>query len=80
MGLGKRCKSLINKPLYCRYPAENPRVGGSIPPLATTNSLNINNILIEHFQEARRVCQECAMDLHMPRRKHAGNRVLPPLI
>ena len=46
---------------------ENPRVGGSIPPLATTNSLNINNILIEQFQEARRVCQECAMDLRMSR-------------
>ena len=30
---------------------ENPRVGGSIPPLATINSLNINNILIEQFQE-----------------------------
>ena len=25
---------------------ENPRVGGSIPPLATTILLNINNILI----------------------------------
>ena len=44
---------------------ENPRVGGSIPPLATTSSLNFNDIFIEQFQEARRVCQECAMDLRM---------------
>ena len=28
---------------------ENPRVGGSIPPLATTNLLNINNIFLEQF-------------------------------
>ena len=30
---------------------ENPRVGGSIPPLATTNSLNINNIFFDQLQE-----------------------------
>ena len=40
LGLGKRCKSLINKPM-----SENPRVGGSIPPLATTISLIIKKIL-----------------------------------
>ena len=34
-GAGKRCKWLIYKPLDPRERAENPRVGGSIPPLAT---------------------------------------------
>jgi len=38
LGLGKRCKWLICKPLYPRFAAENPRVGGSIPPLATINT------------------------------------------
>ena len=32
IGAGKRCKWLIHKPL--EPPSENPRVGGSIPPLA----------------------------------------------
>ncbi len=36
--LGKRCKRLIYKPIYSRCAAENPRVGGSIPPLATSPS------------------------------------------
>jgi len=33
-GAGKRCKWLIIKPLEPAITAENPRVGGSIPPLA----------------------------------------------
>src|SRR5207248_1456921 len=32
---GKRCKWLIVKPLEHPTTVENPRVGGSIPPLAT---------------------------------------------
>jgi hypothetical protein len=39
VGLGKRCKWLIDKiPESPKKRAENPRVGGSIPPLATMKS------------------------------------------
>jgi len=42
-GAGKRCKWLINKSLESPSPAENPRVGGSIPPLATIQIRNLRS-------------------------------------
>jgi hypothetical protein len=45
--------------------SENPRVGGSIPPLATINLLSFQHFLIEQFRQLRLVCQECAMDLRI---------------
>jgi len=46
VGVGKRCKWLIIKPLKWATTAENPRVGGSIPPPATTNFLNSSRLAI----------------------------------
>jgi hypothetical protein len=55
---------LIN-PWNHRYLTENPRVGGSIPPLATIKLLSFQYFLIEQFWQLRLVCQECAMDLRI---------------
>ena len=38
---------------------ENPRVGGSIPPLATMKLLNFLELFIGPFWRERQVCQEC---------------------
>ena len=67
--LGKRCKWLIYKPMYSRYAAENPRVGGSIPPLAT-NSKNPNllrwGFFTPEIAEGRGVARRYAKSVRTP--------------
>ena len=41
---------------------ENPRVGGSIPPLATINSLNLNDFKSDCAAEIRWLCRICAVN------------------